>query len=66
MGVFEDGAALLGQAMEFLPALDDRGAEIRLELADRRRQRRLRHVAGERRAAKMLFAGQRDKIFKRA
>ena len=46
-----------------MAALDDRRAELLLELADRRRQRRLRDVAGLGRAAEMLLAGERHEIF---
>ena len=56
-------SALPRQADEAVAALDDRRAEILLELANRRRERGLRHVAGVRRAAEMLFARQRHKIF---
>ena len=63
MRVFEREPALRRQADEAMAALDDRRAEILLEQADRRRQRRLRDMAGLGRAAEMLFPRQRDKIF---
>ena len=63
MGVLQRELALRRQADEAMAALDDRRAEILLELADRRRERRLRDVTGFRRPAEMLFARQRDEIF---
>ena len=63
LGVLERELALRRQADEAMAALDDRRAKLLLELADRRRQRRLGDVAGLRRAAEMLFARQRDEIF---
>ena len=49
-----------------MAALDDRRAQLLLELPDRRRQRRLRDVAGFRRAAEMPLARQRHEIFELA
>src|SRR5580658_5008657 len=63
MGVFDSELALRREAEIAMPALDDRRAEFLLELTDRRRQGRLRDVAGLGRAAKMLLARQRDEIF---
>ena len=63
MGVIQREPALRRQADEAMAALDDRRAEILLELADRRRERRLRDVTGFRRPAKVLFTRQRDEIF---
>ena len=64
--VIEHQPALAGQAMELVAAFDDRRAEIRLKLAYRRRKRRLRDIAGERRAAKMPLSRERDEIFELA
>ena len=63
MRVIEHEAALIGEAVEFMAALDDRRAEILFKLADRRRKRRLRNMAGRRRAAEVFFARQSDEIF---
>ena len=63
VGVVEHEPALRGQADKPVAALDDRRPEIVLEQAYRRRQRRLRDVAGLGRASEMLFPGQRGQIF---
>ena len=62
MRVLHGEQALRGQADEALAALDERRAELLLELLDRRRQRRLRDAASRGRAPKMLFAGERDEV----
>ena len=63
VGVLQGHLALRRQADIAVAALDDRRPEIVLEQANRRRQRRLRHVAGVRGAAEMLFARERGEIF---
>ena len=63
MGMLQRELALPRQADEAMAALDDRRAEILLELANRRRKRGLRHMACFRGAAEMLFARQRHQIF---
>ncbi len=54
--MLEHEQALGGEAVEPVPALDDRHAELFLEIADRGRQRRLRDVTGLGGAAEMLLA----------
>ena len=66
MGMLERELALRREADEAMAALDDRRAELLFELADRRRQRRLGHMARRRRSAEMLFARERDEIFELA
>ena len=63
MGVLQRQLALRREAEIAMAALDDRRAKLLLELPDRRRQRRLRDVAGFGGAAEMLLARQRHKIF---
>jgi hypothetical protein len=58
----EHDLALLGQALEAPAALDDQHAELFLQLHDRRRQGRLRDMAGLRRPAKMFFTSKRVEI----
>ena len=62
MGVLERELALRGQADETMAALDERRAELLLELPDRRGKRRLRDMTRLRRPAEMLFARQRHEI----
>jgi hypothetical protein len=54
--------AVRREADEALPALDDRHAELLLELPDAARQRGLRHVAGLGRAGEVLLAGEGDEV----
>src|ERR1700677_5390923 len=63
MRVIQSEPALWRQADKTMAALDDRRAEVLLELPDRRRKRRLRDVTGFRRPAEMLFSSPRDEIF---
>ena len=63
VGVFERQLALRRQAEIAVAALDDRRAEFLFELADRRREGGLRHMARFRRAAEVALAGERHEIF---
>ncbi len=63
VSVVENEPSLRRQADEVMAALDDRRAETLFELPDRRRKRRLRHMAGLRGLAEMLLAGERNQIF---
>ncbi len=64
--VLERALPLGGQADKAVAALDQRRAEIVLQQAERGGQRRLRHMAGLRRAAEVLLPRQGDKIFELA
>src|SRR6202046_4702567 len=56
--------ALWGEADESVAAFDDRHAQIFFELADRRRERRLRDMAAFGRGAEMALPRERQKIDK--
>ena len=58
----EDALAVRREAVKTLAALDDRDAELLLELADAARERGLRHVAGLRGAREVLLTRQRHQI----
>ena len=58
----EDQLALGRQPLELAPAPDERDAELALEAADARRQRRLRDVAGGGGAAEVALAVQRGEV----
>src|SRR3546814_9711203 len=62
MRLFDDRIAEPGEAHDAAGAFDERLAEQRLELADARRQRRLRDVARIGGAAEMAVLVQRDEI----
>jgi len=58
----EDPCAFLSQRFELSSATHERNAQLGLELADRFRQRGLRHKAGCGRTSEVLFAGDRDEV----
>src|SRR3546814_5537391 len=58
MRLFDDRIAEPGEAHDAAGAFDERLAAQRLELANARRQRRMRHVAGRGGAADMAGPGQ--------
>ena len=66
VGPLENLFALRCQTVEALAALDDRHAQLLLELADAPGQGRLRHVAGLGRAREVLLAGERGQVLKLA
>ena len=57
-----DALALAREPLEALAAADERHAELGLELAQTRRERRLRDVARPRRAPEMTLALERDEV----
>ena len=63
VGVLQGDLPLRRQAHISVAALDDRRAEILFEQTNGGRKGRLRHVAGVRGAAKMLFSRERREIF---
>ena len=63
VGVLQDDLPLRRQAHISVAALDDRRAKIVFQQPNRGRKGRLRHVAGVRGAAKVLFARERCEIF---
>jgi hypothetical protein len=56
----EHALAFRGEAAEARAAVDQQHAHLLLELFDPRRQGRLRHPAGLRRAAEVPFPGERQ------
>ena len=61
-----DPLALAREALEALAAPHERHAELGLELAQTRRERRLRDVARARRAPEMTLALERDEVLELA
>src|SRR4029079_14449927 len=57
-----DALALACEPLEVLPAAHERHAELGLELAQACRERRLRDVAGTRRAPEMALTLERDEV----
>ena len=62
----EDQLALGRQRLELAPAADERHAELALEAADARRQRRLRDVARDGGAAEVALAVERGQVLELA
>ena len=62
----EDQLALGGQRLELAPAAHERDAELALEAADARRQRRLRRVARGGGAAEVALTVQRRQVLELA
>jgi len=63
MRVIEHEAALIGEAVEFMAALDDRRAEILFKLADRRRSVGCETWQAAAARPEVFFARQSDEIF---
>ena len=62
LGPGQHPLALRGQALEPVAALDHEHAQVLLEMAQARRERRLRHPARLRRAGEMPLAGESHEI----
>jgi hypothetical protein len=61
-GVVQRGCAFRGQPHSLRPAAEQLRAQLRLELADRDRQRRLRHVQPFGGATEVESFGKRDEL----
>jgi hypothetical protein len=66
LGPDDEAFALQGQALEVLPTVDERDAELPFQLGDRRRQSGLRHVAGFRRAGEVPLPGHGHEVLELA